>query len=116
MKLRLENGNFGIKRRHDESSGTMAYDSLPKGLTIVDFIGVLVEDIDANGQITSFNTVTNALIWDTYVECTVINALGGGAIPFFYNPLNGKVGENINGIVDDDSTDEGGSDSGGDGR
>ena len=109
MKLRLENGNFRIKVRHDESSNTTTYDSLPKGLTIADFIGVLVEVIDANGQITGFNTVTNAYsIMGDAVSCIYGNA-SGDAVRLFYNPLNGKVGENAT-VFDDDSSDDSGSD------
>ncbi len=109
MKLRLENGNFSIKVRHDESSNTTTYDSLPKGLTIADFIGVLVEYI-VNGKTTEIRTVVEASsIGDDGVSFTCIHPFANNAaVTLFYDSLNGKVGDNLDDVFNNNSSDEGG--------
>ncbi len=117
MKLRLENGNFSIKVRHDESSNTTTYDYLPKGLTIADFIGVLVECV-VNGKTTEISTVAEASsIGDVGVSFTYIHPVpNNAAVTLFYDSLSGKVGDNIDDVFNDSSSDEGGSDDGGGGE
>ena len=107
MKLRLENGNFSIKETRNEETGGHVYNSLPTGLKPIDFIGAVVESDNGDA-----NVVFGAYISPENDD--VLQLTGGDS--FYYNTSNGKVGYAINDVVDDDSTDEGGSDDGNEGK
>jgi hypothetical protein len=121
MKLRLENGNFTIKvtfiKNDDGQAHAPVYDSLPTGLKPIDFVGAVVEQY-YDGTLEMLSNVTNTWYANESHDLVAMRdtLMVGNAALGYYNPLNGKVGGSAETVLYDDSTDEGGSDGGGDGR
>ncbi len=104
MKLRLENGNFGIKATWDEDTEGYNCTPLPTGLKPIDFIGSVI--CYSGPDFDFFNTVINASpdANNQHVVDLMHISGNGNPVALYYNPLNGKVGETIPDIVDDDSS------------
>ena len=99
-----ETGNFSIKATWDADTNTYSYAPLPKGLTYIDFVGAVV-DLDNAAAYTVITAVT-----DNHPHIVVlVYHLENSPATVYYNDLNGKVGESLNDVLDDDSADDSGS-------
>ncbi len=128
MKLRLENGNFGIKSTWDEEAKKDVYNSLPKGLKPIDFLGVIVESRDKESGITvTYSEIGEAgcpvtggdgTVYDDVIYIVLSNSVVGN---LFYNKTTGDIGTDLEEIANksessDTETEQNPGDQGNDGR